>query len=142
MLVIETRWIIFCYLSFLELLDMQFQIHAVVKDPETSCDKRLLNEKNQCHDYLVKGCVRLTASERIFPKSQAPATCSFNKEKPKLANQTSEFIVYKETPDLPYHYWCPSTLGAKSTIKNSKDPSLSLFLTQVRMQKNIWYSGN
>lgn len=126
-----------------EILDIQFQIHKVEKDPANFCDKRLLNEKNECHDYLVSGCVLLTASERIFPKTQAPETCSFKQTKSKFANQTTEFIVYKETPDLPYHYWCPSTLGAKSTIKNSKDPSLSLFLTQADKQlicRNLIYT--
>jgi len=49
----------------------------------------------------------------------------------RFSNQTAEFIIYKETPELPYHYWCPSTYGAKSIIKNTRDPNLTVLLTKV-----------
>ncbi len=52
-----------------ESLDIEFQINKIIKNPVNSCDKRIVNEK-ECHEYLISGCVSLTASTRVFPKTQ------------------------------------------------------------------------
>ncbi len=52
-----------------EMLDIEFQIHKIFKNPVNSCDKRIINDK-ECHEYLISGCASLTASTRLFPKTQ------------------------------------------------------------------------
>lgn len=124
-----------------ETLDIKFQIQSIKKNPVSSCNRRIINDK-ECHEYLISGCVSLTALTSIFPKTQAPQTCSFKKFKPKFSNQTARFIVYKETPELPYQFWCPSDFGAKTIIKKMIDPSLTAFLTEVDKElitKNLKY---
>ena len=62
---IESWWEIFVQ----ETLDIKFQINQVLKNSNQNCGKKLINDK-ACNEFLIKGCVSLTASTRIFPKTQ------------------------------------------------------------------------
>lgn len=46
-------------------------------------------------------------------------------------SSTSTFLAYKETPDLPNQYWCPSDYGGKAKIDYKRDHKLIPLLTIV-----------
>ena len=43
----------------------------------------------------------------------------------------STFSTYKETPELPLHFTCPHTTGARAKIAYERDPTLVALLTSV-----------
>ncbi len=54
---------------FKEVLDIEFQVNEISKISDQTCNQKIINDKT-CYEYLMKGCISLTASTRIFPKSK------------------------------------------------------------------------
>jgi hypothetical protein len=77
--------------------------------------------------------------KNVSTKTRAPKMCTNLKylknilqtNKKKTSMQESTFSAFKETPELPLHFTCPYSKGARVKIAHQRDPNLNALLSTV-----------
>lgn len=112
-------------------LIFNMSVNEVSLNQNEDCNRNLLL-KQTCSHYIISGCVTLTSTLDMFPRTIPPRKCKVPRGIAKKQIETSHqahFLAYKETPEFTHQYWCPSLTKAKINYK--KDPNLNAYLTQI-----------
>lgn len=98
------------------------------------CTQNILGNK-PCYKYIIKGCLTFIGFSKLFKKTKSPNLCEKSGDTLNLLNpeRSSSFIVYKATPELNDHYWCPSTYGHKAEINYNLNENNIPFLDSVNL---------